>query len=139
LGNDTSRIQNPSHIYDNPFSYSVSLTVVNSFGCRDSIMKIVKVEDEFSIFIPNSFSPSKIDGINDIFKVTGIGYVTDDFELKIYDRLGELVFKTNDITKGWDGSVKGGKIAATKVYVYKIEIKDYRYKLREFVGHISVL
>ena len=139
LGNDTSRIQNPSHIYDNPFSYSVSLAVVNSFGCRDSVMKIVKVEDEFSIFIPNSFSPSKIDGVNDVFKITGIGYVTDDFELKIYDRLGELVFKTNDITKGWDGSVKGGKIAAINVYVYKIEIKDYRLKLREFVGHISVL
>ena len=139
LSNDTSNIQNPSHIYDNPFSYSVSLTVVNSFGCRDSVMKIVKVEDEFSIFIPNSFSPSKIDGVNDVFKITGIGYVTDDFELKIYDRLGELVFKTNDITKGWDGSVKGSKIAATNVYVYKIEIKDYRLKLREFVGHISVL
>ena len=139
LSNDTSNIQNPSHIYDNPFSYSVSLTVVNSFGCRDSVMKIVKVEDEFSIFIPNSFSPSKIDGVNDVFKITGIGYVTDDFELKIYDRLGELVFKTNDITKGWDGSVKGGKIAAINVYVYKIQIKDYRLKLREFVGHISVL
>ena len=73
---------------------------------------------------------NEIDGINDVFKIAGIGYVTDDFELKIYDRLGELVFKTNDITKGWDGSVKGGKIAATNVYVYKIEIKEVNMNLK---------
>ena len=59
--------------------------------------------------------------------------------MRIFDRWGELVFKTNDINKGWDGSIKGGKIASTNVFIYKITIKDYKNKEREFVGHINVL
>ncbi len=137
--NDTSNIQNPSHIYENVYSYSVTLTVVNSFGCRDSVMKLLKVEDDFALFIPNAFTPSKADGKNDIFKVSGIGFLSDSFEMRIYDRWGELVFKTNDINKGWDGSIKGGKIANPDVFIYKITIKDFKNKTREYVGHITIL
>jgi gliding motility-associated-like protein len=137
--NDTSNTQNPSHIYENVYSYSVTLTVVNSFGCRDSVMKLLKVEDDFALFIPNAFTPSKADGKNDIFKVSGIGFLSDSFEMRIYDRWGELVFKTNDINKGWDGSIKGGKIANPDVFIYKITIKDFKNKTREYVGHITIL
>ena len=137
--NDTSNIQNPSHIYENVYSYSVTLTVVNSFGCRDSVMKLLKVEDDFALFIPNAFTPSKADGKNDIFKVSGIGFLSDSFEMRIYDRWGELVFKTNDINKGWDGSIKGGKLANPDVFIYKITIKDFKNKTREYVGHITIL
>jgi gliding motility-associated-like protein len=137
--NDTSNIQNPSHIYENVYSYSVKLTVVNSFGCRDSVMKLLKVEDDFALFIPNAFTPSKADGKNDIFKVSGIGFLSDSFEMRIFDRWGELVFKTNDINKGWDGSIKGGKLANPDVFIYKITIKDFKNKTREYVGHITIL
>ena len=136
---DTSNIKNPSHIYENAYNYSVTLTVVNSFGCRDSVMKLLKVEDEFALYIPNTFSPNKSDGNNDVFKVSGMGFLSESFEMMIYDRWGELVFKTNEVNKGWDGSIKGGKMAKQDTYVYKIKVKDFKNKKREFVGHINVL
>ena len=99
----------------------------------------MKIEDEFAIFIPNTFTPTKPDGNNDVFKPSGIGFKSDSFEMRIFDRWGELVFKTNDVNKGWDGSIKGGKIAKQDTYVFKITVNDYKNKEREFVGHVTIL
>ena len=68
-----------------------------------------------------------------------MGFLSESFEMMIYDRWGELVFKTNEVNKGWDGSIKGGKMAKQDTYVYKIKVKDFKNKKREFVGHINVL
>ena len=136
---DTSNIPKPIHIYENVYTYSVSLEVTNSFGCKNSVIKLLKIEDEFAIFIPNTFTPTKPDGNNDVFKPSGIGFKSDSFEMRIFDRWGELVFKTNDVNKGWDGSIKGGKIAKQDTYVFKITVNDYKNKEREFVGHVTIL
>ncbi len=139
LGSDTSTNQNPLHLYNNVDTYLASLKVINSFGCIDSISKLVKIEDEFAIYIPNVFSPTNDDGKNDVFKVSGMGFLSDSFEMAIYDRWGALIFKTNDVTKGWDGTVKGSVIAKQDVYIYKIKLKDYKLRSKEYVGHITLL
>lgn len=136
---DTSNIQNPTHLYENVSTYTVSLTVINKFGCTDDVIKLLKVEDNFVVYIPNSFTPSGHDGNNDVFKVSGVGFLSESFEMSIYDRWGTLIFKTNDINKGWDGSVKGVNVAKHDTYVYKIKLKDYKNKEREFVGHVTIL
>ncbi len=136
---DTSNVQNPIHLYNNVYSYSVSLNVTNSFGCKESITKILTVEDEFALYIPNAFSPTKMDGKNDVFSVSGMGFLSDSFEMTIYDRWGQQVFKTNDVTKGWDGTIKGGAIGKEGVYIYKIKLKDFKLRDKEFVGHITLL
>lgn len=136
---DTSSLQNPTHLYNNVGDYIVTLEVTNSFGCVDSVSKIVVVEDEFALYIPNAFTPSKEDTRNDVFNVQGMGFLADSFEMSIYDRWGHVVFKTNDVYKGWDGSVKGGPKAQQGVYVYKIKLKDFKLRNREFVGHITLL
>jgi gliding motility-associated-like protein len=139
LGTDTSTSQNPTHLYNNVDTYLASLKVTNSFGCIDSISKFVKIEDEYAIYIPNAFSPTNTDGKNDIFKVAGIGFLSDSFEMTIYDRWGTLIYKTNDVAKGWDGTVKGSIIAKQDVYIYKIKLKDYKLRSKEYVGHITLL
>ena len=68
-----------------------------------------------------------------------MGFIAESFEMRIYDRWGELIFKTNEVNKGWDGSVKGGKIAKPDAYVYKIKIKDFKNKTKEFVGHVTII
>lgn len=136
---DTSNVQNPYHLYNNVGTYPVTLQVTNVYGCRDSITKILDVEDEFALYIPNAFSPTNIEGKNDVFNVQGMGFLSDNFEMSIYDRWGNLIFKTNDVYKGWDGSVKGGPVAPQGVYVYKIKLKDFKRRDKEFVGHITVL
>ena len=139
LDNDSSNVANPSHVYDNPFSYSITLAVTNSFGCKDTLMKILKVDDEFALFIPKAFTPNHVDGVNDVFKVSGIGFLVESFQMEIFDRWGELVFKTNDINKGWDGAIKGNKTIKQETYIYKIKLRDFKNKLKEFEGHLTLL
>ncbi len=138
LGNNTDSVANPVHVYDNAATYTVSLIVTNSFGCRDTSTRYVNVEEEFALFIPNAFTPTKPDGKNDTFTPQGIGFDPASFQMAIYDRWGTEIYRTNDITKGWDGSIKGGK-PVQGVYVYKIIVTDFKQHDREFVGHVTQL
>ena len=72
-----------------------------------------------NIYIPNAFSPNG-DGLNDEFKVTGNSEIIYSFRLHIYNRWGNLVFESNDISTGWDGKHKGNP-GTQGAYVYKIE------------------
>ena len=136
--NDTSAFQNPSHVYDNAGTYTVSLAVINTFDCADEVTKYITVEEEFALFIPNAFSPTRSEGKNDVFIPQGIGFLEETFTMAIYDRSGSLIYKTNELTKGWDGSIKGGK-AVQGVYVYKISVQDFKKREKQFVGHVTVL
>lgn len=136
--NDTANTQNGNHTYNYSEIYPVKLIVTNSFGCVDSIVRLLKIEDDYVIYIPNVFSPHK-SGNNDVFKVQGIGFLADSFEMAIYDRWGTLIFKTNDINKGWDGTVKGTILAPSDTYVYKIRLRDYKRREKTYVGHIIVM
>lgn len=72
----------------------------------------VFVRNQF--FIPNAFSPNN-DGLNDVFKIEGKTITSGT--LSIYDSWGNLIFKTNDITKGWNG-YREGKLQPAGTYVY---------------------
>jgi len=69
------------------------------------------------IFVPNIFSPND-DGINDILYVYGKNFKTIRF--LIYNRWGQLVFETLDISHGWDGTFKSRKLNPA-VFVYYLE------------------
>ena len=55
--------------------------------------------------MPEAFTPNG-DGINDIALVRGWG-IREFVEVKIYNRWGQLVFESDDMSKGWDGTFKG--------------------------------
>ncbi|NDC41376.1 MAG: gliding motility-associated C-terminal domain-containing protein [Chitinophagia bacterium] len=60
----------------------------------------------YSLF-PNAFSPNG-NNKNDVFRlVYNPNTLIEDYSLRIFDRWGELVFLTNDVAKGWDGTYKG--------------------------------
>ena len=137
---DTSNIQNPTYQYstDNGDTYPVNLIVTNQFGCVDDTSIDVIVEPEFTFFIPNAFTPNG-DGINDFFFGTGIGITT--YNIWIFDRWGNLIFTTNDINKGWDGTVQGksGGICQEDVYVWKVVLTDIHDKKHKYIGHVSLI
>jgi gliding motility-associated-like protein len=97
-------------------TYSVILT--DSNGCRASDSVLIRVARE--LYVPNMFSPNK-DGNNDRFKVYGFGIAS--IEVKVWDRLGNLVYETNrvedivessidgDSVPGWDGTYKGKELS----------------------------
>ncbi len=83
-------------------SYSVKVEDWNC--CYNSDTVFLKV---FKYFIPNAFTPNG-DGLNDVFRVIGL-YRDINFHMYIYDRWGELIFESDNIDKGWDGTFKNGK------------------------------
>jgi gliding motility-associated-like protein len=93
-------------------TYTVMITAAN--GCTVTKMISVRVEDNFEIFIPDIFSPNG-DGQNDILYVRGLGI--KEMSFKLFNRIGEKIFETNDITKGWDGCYKGTALN-NAVFVY---------------------
>ncbi len=67
-------------------------------------------------FVPSAFSPNG-DGINDVLKVAGPPI--NGFNMKIFNRWGELVFESNNQDFGWDGTFKL-QDAAPGVYVWML-------------------
>ena len=107
-------------------------------GCSDTTFKVLEMRDEFTVFIPNSFTPNG-DGLNDVFSIKGIGLKSETYSMDIYDRWGTLVYSTKDVMKGWDGTVKG-LFVDNGIYVYKVKtIGANGEGKKEYVGHVSLL
>ena len=82
-----------------------------------SISNAVSAEKPYTLYAPNAFSPDS-DGINDFFKVYGQGIL--DFQIEIFSRWGQMVYKSDDLSKGWNGTFNGENLP-TGSYVYKIK------------------
>jgi gliding motility-associated-like protein len=96
--------------------YYVTYTDMN--GCADSDTTTVVVTNLNTYFLPTALTPNG-DGINDEIHVHGRGI--KNFTLKIFDRIGEKVFETSDLEKGWNGRLLG--VAMNDgVFVYVLDI-----------------
>ena len=107
---------------DQPGNYDVTLTVTNKYGCRDSISKVVEIDDVFLFYIPTAFTPDG-DGLNDSFKVVGEGLDLSNFKMSIFNKWGELIFESSNPDTGWDGTYKGN-LVPDGVYIWKIDAKE---------------
>ena len=69
----------------------------------------------------------------------------ETFEMSIYDRWGEEVYRTNDINKPWDGKLKNGnkneksEFMKQDVYVYKIKVKLLNNPVSNYVGSVTLI
>ncbi len=76
---------------DNTTTYTVSLNVTDSAGCKDSAYHILKVERNCYIAVPSAFTPNG-DGLNDyLYPINA--YKTTNLIFRVYNRFGELVLK----------------------------------------------
>lgn len=77
-------------------------------------------------FVPEGFSPSG-DGINDTFEISGLKDIFTDYELRIYSRLGNLIYEGDNGVPFWDGTPNRG-IAGTEnptgVYYWVLYLND---------------
>lgn len=89
---------------DNQLFVYVVTANANDGGLGQSISNEVTAIKEPNLFYPKAFTPNG-DNLNDVFYVFGQYLV--EFELNIFNRWGELLFSTNDISKGWDGKFRG--------------------------------
>ncbi len=89
------------------------------------------------VYIPNSFSPN-YDGINDRFlPIIGFADFTS-FEMSIFNRLGQQIFRTNDINEGWNGE-NNKELVPIGIYIYSIQINNSEGKPISFKGTVALL
>ena len=109
-------------------NYAVTLVVKSNLGCYDTAVNNIRVLKSCYIAVPNAFTPNG-DGLNDFLYPLN-AFKADNLEFKVYNRLGQLVFHSNDWTQKWDGTVKGDPQDAG-IYVWTLN-----YILRDTGKHI---
>ncbi len=128
-GNST--FENPSFLFNDSLKGDVlvKLTAKAGGNCLDSIVQIIQMKPALLIYSPNSFSPNG-DGVNDVWKYSMAGYSMKDFEIAIYNRWGEMVWKSYDSTESWNGIYKSLKLPVgtySWTMILKDEVNDQKY------------
>ena len=98
--------------------YTVKLLAYNSsLGCADSARKTLTVLDHCLIEVPSGFTPNN-DGLNDFFQPHN-ALKADNYEFKVYNRWGQLVFQSRNWREKWDGKINGA-YQTTGVFVWML-------------------
>jgi gliding motility-associated-like protein len=106
-------------------SLMVRLAIKDTAGCTDTAYHLLRIVDNCYISVPSAFTPNN-DGVNDYLFPTN-AYKATRLSFKIYNRLGQLVFKTNDWLKKWDGKY-GNQPQPTDNYIWMLEYDDVNNK-----------
>ena len=132
---NTSVVSSPNYRYSAVGYYSVRLIAHTIFGCRDTAVNQVEVKDDYSIYVPNSFTPN-----GDIHnqKLVVSGHQIFEYNFKIFDRWGELVFESNAMNDSWDGT-QNGVDSPIGAYVYILNSTDINGNRHTKRGHISLI
>ena len=128
-------VQNLKHYYHEPSRYTIKLTVTNIAGC------VSETHDEIMIapfFIPSAFTPNS-DGKNELFFEPGFDLDVQSFNMKVFNRWGQMVFATDSYKNGWDGYDNKGKPASSGVYTYVLKVVTHTGKDFKYNGSVTLL
>ena len=127
--------QNPIQYYYVDGFYTISLTVTSPEGCKATIVKEHYIDVIGpDIYVPTLFTPNN-DGVNDVLFVRGENIM--DFEFRVYNQLGIMLFQTTNQDMGWKGSVNGKDEPAGN-YVWTVVGKNRRDKTIKLQGVVTI-
>jgi gliding motility-associated-like protein len=116
---ETSYLDDSEDLLIQAYVYTV-VAIPTSSAVPESVSNSVEIIKNPNLFYPTAFTPNS-DTHNDLFNVFG-QYITD-FEMSIFNRWGELMFTTTDISAGWDGTFKGAAMPEG-TYTFVAHITD---------------
>lgn len=91
------------------------------------------------VYVPNAFTPNG-DEFNQVFLPSVNLVEINDYHFTIFDRWGQVIFQTNSVSEGWDGTIaRSSKIAPNGTYMYVIQLKDGNQQELIKRGHVSLL
>lgn len=137
----------PVHAYADSGIFDITLVAINTnTGCTDTVTldAQVKVELGGEAVVPNAFTPSRAGPgtgdpnpqTNDFFlpEIKGVS----QFNMKIYNRWGELLFESNSREMGWDGYYKG-RLMPQDVYVYRLDLVYDNGRKETKIGDVTLI
>jgi PKD repeat protein len=148
----TSDEKNPYHKYLNPGQYNVYLVATSRDGCTDTAYLntpvIVNWEKGYIRF-PNVFTWNKSGPTGGVWQegvYPEMDYVfrpffdnVIEYNLKIFNRWGVLIYESNDLNKGWDGYFNGNNLAVQGVYVWQVKGRYADGEYFDKIGDVTFL
>jgi gliding motility-associated-like protein len=106
----------------------------NVFGFTEtSVSNLLCLDYPPTVFLPNAFTPDD-DGLNDRF-LPYVNFIDPtDYDLRIYDRTGILIFQTNDPAEGW-----GGDNESTGIFAYQLTLSNARGEALRYAGKVQLI
>ncbi|XOV66850.1 MAG: choice-of-anchor L domain-containing protein [Fluviicola sp.] len=125
----------PSTTYPDPGIYNITLIAIDDKGCTDTIVKPINIEEEWYVYIPNTFTPDG-DRYNNDWSISTVG--VKSLEVNIFNRWGEIIFTSNDLEFEWDGTYLGLYVP-DGTYTYDVNFVTNSGRDRNLRGHVNVL
>lgn len=132
---NTSTEVNPTYQYFKTGTYDVCLIATTQFGCQDTVCQTVSAIVNPLYDVPTAFSPNG-DGINDIWEIKGFGVVK--YDMKIFNRWGQLMFHSTSQKQGWDGRFNGA-IQPMDAYAFVLNIEFSDGVKANKTGNVTLL
>ena len=133
----TSTQRNPIHTYRDVKDYRTVLTIKTQYGCVDTASMKIRVIYNDLFYAPTAFTPNN-DGINDGFRVFVSNYDEKTFEMKIFDRWGEIIFKSDNQEDVWTG-YKENKSYQNGIYIWTVKYIDLYGEEKVKTGRVTLI
>ncbi len=109
--------------------------VGNPHDTTDNPVDTTNTATPKSVFVPTAFSPDG-NGVNDILYVRGLGI--EEVHFSVYNRWGQVLFESNALSQGWDGTYKGTPQSGD-VYVYLLRVRFKDGTINEQRGNVTLI
>jgi len=131
---DVYKGQTLSRTFNDAGKYAVAMITANKWGCEDTLVKVIDVEPDFAVYVPDVFTPNG-DQFNEKFKAVTRGVQL--FEMSIYNRWGALVYSSKDAMEGWNGRYQDTD-CKSEVYSWRITATSIRGEQKQLSGHVTL-
>jgi len=119
----TSNEEAPKYIPPTTGDITIWQYAINEdFNCVDSSSVSIEVNNEYTLWTPNSFTPNG-DQKNDGFAPISTG--VEEYRLLVYDRWGKLIFDEIGESPIWDGNNANGVPCKIDSYSYRVDYKTF--------------
>jgi gliding motility-associated-like protein len=109
----------PQYTVSKEGTYTVQVT--NTCGTTNASTTVNYENCACKFYVPTAFTPNH-DGKNDSF-LPKYQCIFSDYEMKVYNRWGQLVFVSRNASNGWDGSLNS-QPQPSGPYVWVLSYKD---------------
>jgi gliding motility-associated-like protein len=125
---ETSTDPAPHVCFESEGDYRIGLIISNG---QDTLRtwQTIHVEKDCPLFIPNIFTPNN-DHVNDEFKIREL---PNQFNLQVFNRWGNLVFKSSDPSEIWNGENENGKLVSAGTYYYILQLTAENKEMKGWV------